>query len=202
MSILKDSANVSLKNIDYFHVWGPIYESLRIVLNSRGFSLSPQYLSGISGEAFGFYGSNFECKYRDSADELVNFIKKLGFDSHRITPPANSTEVEDAIESMDYDGDAALLTVKSEARLVDAKEFKVDKIELDSELEQYIMAGELEIYVVIEGRGKAIAYGGDDVPETEYSTGDTMLIPSEMVGAITASQPTTMLKVTLPDILN
>jgi mannose-6-phosphate isomerase len=125
------------------------------------------------------------------------------FDWNRVdkrTGEPRRLHVDEAIESTKFDLDESVLTVRSEGRLVDADEFKVDKIDLETCDDQYTMAGELEIYVIISGKGKAVSYG-DDAPETEFSAGDTLFIPSEMIGALTADEETQMLRVTLPDII-
>ena len=126
------------------------------------------------------------------------------FDWNRVdsrTGKPRELHIEEALESVNYNQNAAALTVKNDARLVDANEFKVDKINLGPNQEQYIMAGELEVYVAIRGKGKVITYGSDDAPETEYAGGDTMLMPADMIGSVAASENTEMLKVTIPDIL-
>ncbi|MFP4460030.1 MAG: hypothetical protein ACLFSQ_10635 [Candidatus Zixiibacteriota bacterium] len=111
MDILKNSTNVSLRIIDYYRNWGPVYEGLRIVLNSRGINFTPQYLSGISGEAMSFYRTGFDNEYRNTAEELIDFIKSLGFKPERLNPSNEPDDIQKAIDAIieEIDNGRALL---------------------------------------------------------------------------------------------
>lgn len=98
--------------------------------------------------------------------------------------------VDDAVESIHFDPSGDDLSVRSEGRLVDSREFTTDKKLGEAGSQTDIAKGSMEAMVVISGAGKITAEGIEDV---EFVKGDTLLIPADFEGNMTFSEDTVYL---------
>ncbi|MGE4285806.1 MAG: type I phosphomannose isomerase catalytic subunit [Phycisphaerae bacterium] len=112
------------------------------------------------------------------------------FDWNRVDADGNPRElhVEDALEAIHFDGNDNL-SVRSEGRLVDAPEFKLDKLELDSGGECVWEEGNMAAITVVSGSGRIKG----DSSLLEYKAGDTMLLPHCFGGAVIADEESCLL---------
>jgi mannose-6-phosphate isomerase len=90
--------------------------------------------------------------------------------------------IEDGIESINLAWTQDKLAVQTVGRLVDEKEFKVDKGHQASGCEVLIKKGPVKTIVMLSGSGVIFVDGNDnDVP---FTKGDTLLVPAAYEGVI------------------
>jgi mannose-6-phosphate isomerase len=98
--------------------------------------------------------------------------------------------IDDAVESIHFDPSSDDLSVRNQGRLVNSKEFTVDKGLGKTGGQTDIAKGSMEAMVVISGAGKITAKGINDV---DFVKGDTLLIPADFEGKMTFSEDTVYL---------
>ena len=102
--------------------------------------------------------------------------------------------VADALESIHFDPSGDDLSVRSDGRLVDADEFKVDKAMGAAGSESVLAAGEMKVFMIISGQGTITGEGVEDVG---FAKGDTLLIPAQFAGAMAFAADTVYLIATV-----
>lgn len=105
------------------------------------------------------------------------------FDWNRVDPKTGQgrqLHVDDALESIHFDPSGDNLSVKSNGRLVDADEFKVDKGHQSAGCET-LLSGQMKVLVILSGSGQIIA---EQMESTPFTKGDCLLIPAAFEGAM------------------
>jgi mannose-6-phosphate isomerase len=87
--------------------------------------------------------------------------------------------IAEALESIHFNQDPKVLTVKDTGRLVDCDLFKVDKIVAKAADSARIAAGDVKVIMFISGSGKIVSA---DTEPVNFSTGQTLLLPAEFNG--------------------
>jgi mannose-6-phosphate isomerase len=100
------------------------------------------------------------------------------FDWNRIdsdTGKPRQLHIEQSIQSIHFNQSGENLTMRTQGRLVDAAEFKVDKMEGTPANEITFASGIMRAVMVISGSGQLF---GPDATQTPYTMGDTLLVPA------------------------
>jgi mannose-6-phosphate isomerase len=100
------------------------------------------------------------------------------FDWNRLDPDSGKPRqlhIEESMQSIHFNQAADSLPVRTEGRLVDAAEFKVDKLQCSCGEEMNLNPGIMRAVMVITGSGRLI---GPDNIHTPFTMGDTLLIPA------------------------
>ena len=105
------------------------------------------------------------------------------FDFNRIDVAGNTRQlhIEEALESINFDIDSSQLPVTTSGRLVDSKDFKIDKAEQPKDSQISILPSQMKVYVFTDGSGKIFETQKD---KTDFSTGDCVLIPADYEGTM------------------
>ncbi|HEG43691.1 MAG TPA: mannose-6-phosphate isomerase [Phycisphaerales bacterium] len=98
--------------------------------------------------------------------------------------------VADALESIHFDPSGDDLSIRSDGRLVDADEFKVDKATGQAGSESMLTSGEMKVFMIISGTGTITC---EDVEDVDFAKGDTLLIPAQFEGAMAFAADTVYL---------
>lgn len=107
------------------------------------------------------------------------------FDWNRVDPSTGKSRqlhIEDALESIHFDSSGDNLSVNSVGRLVDADEFKVDKVHQAGGCE-ILLRGQMKVLVILSGRGKIVCED-KEIEAVPFAKGDTLLIPAAYVGVM------------------
>lgn len=119
------------------------------------------------------------------------------FDWNRIeakTGKGRQLHIEDSLESIHFDQDAAELAVKTSGTLVDCEFFKIEKHNLATEnTETEFKRGQMRVLMMIEGRA-SLQGGGETV---EIIKGDTVLLPGSIECAAKFDSDSVYLNITL-----
>ncbi len=105
------------------------------------------------------------------------------FDWNRIdakTEQGRQLHIEDALESIHFDPSGDNLSVNDTGRLVEADEFNVDKGH-QMPGGEVLLAGQMKVLMILSGHGKITA---EQTEPTEFTKGDTLLIPAAFEGAM------------------
>jgi mannose-6-phosphate isomerase len=102
--------------------------------------------------------------------------------------------IAEALESIHFNQDPNVLTVRETGRLVDCNLFKVDKITSQSGSSGSIARGIAKVIVIIKGSGKITSAGVDAV---DFEIGQTILLPAEFEGKFLFETDTVYLSATL-----
>jgi mannose-6-phosphate isomerase len=100
------------------------------------------------------------------------------FDWNRIdsdTGKPRQLHIEQSLQSIHFNQDTDSLPVRTEGRLVDVAEFKVDKMQCNCGQQISFDSGIMRVIMVISGLGQLI---GPDNTQTSFTMGDTLLIPA------------------------
>jgi mannose-6-phosphate isomerase len=119
------------------------------------------------------------------------------FDWNRIDPHSGKSRplhIKQAMESIRFNLPGDRLSVRTEGRLVDAVEFKVDKLQCSPKSEISFHSGIMRTVIVISGSGRFIGTNNDETP---FIMGDTLLIPAVCQPKAIFDQKTEMLVVTI-----
>lgn len=87
--------------------------------------------------------------------------------------------IAEAMESIHFNQDPKVLTVKDAGRLVDCDLFKVDKTTAKAGSSAKIAAGAVKVIMIIAGSGKITSA---DTEPVDFSIGQTLLLPAEFNG--------------------
>ncbi len=118
------------------------------------------------------------------------------FDFNRVDERGRARElhIEEALESIHFDGGAEELPVTTAGRLVDCEYFKIDKMEQAEGSEVPLAPGEVRVLVIIAGYGAIEGAAGGCV---EFAGGQTLLLPAVCEGRLRCAGETTYLTVTI-----
>jgi mannose-6-phosphate isomerase len=100
------------------------------------------------------------------------------FDWNRLDPDTQKPRqlhIKEALQCIHFNQTADQLPVRTAGRLVDADEFKVDKIEASLDSELTFAPGIMRIIMVTSGSGRLVIADGTETP---FVAGDTILIPA------------------------
>ncbi len=119
------------------------------------------------------------------------------FDWNRVddTGQPRQLHIEEALESIHYDGTAEMLPVTTHGRLVDCEYFIVDQGHRAANCQLLLSRGRMRTLVVLSGGGDIVSAQVDPV---EFTAGDCLVIPADFEGAIKFARDTVYLTVTLP----
>ena len=102
------------------------------------------------------------------------------FDWNRLqNGKSRQLHIAEALESIHFNQNPKVLTVKDTGRLVDCDLFKVDKLAAKAGGSAKIAAGNVKVIMIISGSGKIMPADGDAV---DFSSGQTLLLPAEFNG--------------------
>ncbi|MBM4103523.1 MAG: mannose-6-phosphate isomerase [Planctomycetes bacterium] len=119
------------------------------------------------------------------------------FDWNRLDPDTGKPRplhIEQAMESIRFNQPNDILPVRTEGRLVDAVEFKVDKLQYNPGDEVCFNPGIMRAVIVISGSGQLIDSNNSRTP---FVMGDTLLIPAACQSKAVLTRKTEMLIVTI-----
>jgi mannose-6-phosphate isomerase len=119
------------------------------------------------------------------------------FDWNRLDPDSGKPRqlhIEESMQSIHFNQDADSLPVRTEGRLVDAAEFKVDKWLCSPGKEMDFNPGVMRAVMVIAGSGQFI---GTDNTRIPFVMGDTLLIPAACPAKAHFDSKTQLLVVTI-----
>ncbi len=118
------------------------------------------------------------------------------FDWNRVDDDGKGRQlhVADALESIHFDPSGDDLSVKTEGRLVDSDEFKVDKAAGDAGSKSVLTAGQMKVFTIISGTG---TISGEGIEDVGFARGDTLLIPARFDGAMAFETDTVYLIATV-----
>jgi mannose-6-phosphate isomerase len=119
------------------------------------------------------------------------------FDWNRLDPDTRKPRqlhVQEAMQSIHFNQSADQLPVRTEGRLVDAAEFKVDKLQYSSKSEFDFESGIMRAIMVISGSGRFVGF---DNSRTSFTMGDTLLLPAACRVKAVFDTKTEMLMVTI-----
>lgn len=100
------------------------------------------------------------------------------FDWNRLDPDTQKPRqlhIKEALQCIHFNQTVDQLPVRTAGRLVDADEFKVDKIEASLDSELTFAPGIMRIIMVTSGSGRLVIADGTETP---FVAGDTILIPA------------------------
>ncbi len=118
------------------------------------------------------------------------------FDWNRVDPQtgrARQLHIEEALESICFNGCPTTPPAIS-GRLVDAREFKIDKSQVSSGEKVHLKSGIMQVLIAIDGAGQIDTEHSRPV---EFSAGQTLLIPAACKSTLQANCDTTYLTITL-----
>jgi len=118
------------------------------------------------------------------------------FDWNRVddTGRARELHIEEALESIRFDGSDDNLSVTTVGRLVDCEYFSVDKGHQAESCELLLSAGKVKTLIILTGLGTILGAGGGCV---EFKAGDCLLVPAAYEGAMQFADDTEYLTVTI-----
>lgn len=119
------------------------------------------------------------------------------FDWNRLDPATGKSRqlhIEQALQCIHFNQSADQLSVKTAGRLVDADEFKVEKIDAAAQDLLAFEAGIMRVLMIISGTGRLL---GPDNIETPFTAGDTILVPAACGTKCAFIRETQMLVVTI-----
>ena len=118
------------------------------------------------------------------------------FDFNRTDAAGNPRQlhIEDALESINFDIDSSQLPVTTSGRLVDSKDFKIDKGEQPENSQIRISPGQMKVCLFIDGFGKIFE---TKTEKTDFAAGDCVLIPADYEGIMQFIGNTKYLSITI-----
>ena len=102
--------------------------------------------------------------------------------------------VDEALESIHFDGTEGRLPVTTVGRLVDCPYFKVDKGHQCADCELFLSQGLMRVLIFITGGGIILS---KDVDAVDFKAGDCLVIPAAFEGTVQFTRDTEYLTVTL-----
>jgi mannose-6-phosphate isomerase len=105
------------------------------------------------------------------------------FDWNRVDPTTGQgrqLHVDEALEAIHFDPSGDDLSVRTNGRLVDADEFKVDKGHQTPGCET-LLSNKMKVLMIISGQGRIVSETADPV---DFVKGDTLLIPAVFEGVM------------------
>ena len=118
------------------------------------------------------------------------------FDWNRLDKNGKGRElhVNEAMESIHFNQPTQNLTVKTTGRLVNSKEFKINKLQQKCGEQVLVNKGVMEVVMVINGGGEIT---GQNTETVKFTKGDTMLKPADFKGKMTFTENTEYLIATI-----
>lgn len=111
------------------------------------------------------------------------------FDFNRIDKNGKGRQlhIAEALESITFEQNPDELTVRTTGRLVNCRQFTVDKGHNAQNAERLLSQGRMKVIMVIKGKGEFISQGSENV---HFVGGDTILIPAAYRGVMTFAEET------------
>jgi mannose-6-phosphate isomerase len=119
------------------------------------------------------------------------------FDWNRLDPDTGKSRqlhIEQSLQSIHFNQPTDQLTVRTDGRLVDAAEFKVDKMQCNCGQQISYDPCIMRVTMIISGSGQLI---GPDHTQMSFTIGDTLLIPAACKAKAVFDSNTEMLIVTI-----
>ena len=105
------------------------------------------------------------------------------FDWNRVDPATGQgrqLHVDDALEAIHFDPSGDDLSVRTNGRLVDSDEFKVDKGHQIPGCET-LLSGRMKVLMIVSGQGCIVSETAEPV---NFKSGDTLLVPAAFEGVM------------------